>query len=373
MTKKFIRLSSWRRWLVLALMAPLAVHAAVQFNVQDLGTLPTDTASLARAINDLGQVVGDSYTAGTSNAFVWDKTGGIQPLPLPSGMAAGSSAGASGINVSGRAVGAAGFHGVLWDAGGATDLTTLPGGQNFIAFGINDGGTVIGSGAPGTVETAAFVSGGMVHTLRVLDASDSFSRALAVNNGGDIVGQSGPSAVIWSAGIPIELASNASARAINDTNGIAGVGTAFGQPFQAVLWLSGSLQPLPNPSGIAGSVANGINDANIVVGHGGPAGFHPVLDPMSHRALLWEAGVGYDLNTLLPDGSGWTLLQALDINNRGEIVGLGFREGEGLRAFLLTPVPEPAAACSMVVGLAVLWLAFRARASVSRRRELRIR
>jgi uncharacterized membrane protein len=268
-------------------------------------------------------------------------------------------------------VGAAGFHGVLWDASAVTDLTTLPGGaNNFIAFGINDAGTVVGSRDPVTSEAAAFASGGAVHALPRLQAGDPFSRALAINNRGEIVGQSGASAVIWSSAIPAGLPGGGSARAINETNGIAGVGAAPGQPFQAVLWLSGSPNALPNPFGIFGSVANGINDANIVVGHGGPARFHPVLDQMSHRALLWEAGVGYDLNTLLPEDSGWILLQALDVNNRGEIVGLGLREKEGLRAFLLTPVPEPAAVWSMLVGLAVLCSTHSARASLSRRRGL---
>ncbi len=44
-----------------------------------------------------------------------------------------------------------------------------------------------------------------------------------------------------------------------------------------------------------------------------------------------------DLNTLIPRDSGWVLLSANDINNRGQIVGYGRRNGQK-RAFLLTPL-----------------------------------
>ena len=43
-----------------------------------------------------------------------------------------------------------------------------------------------------------------------------------------------------------------------------------------------------------------------------------------------------DLNAMLEPGTGWELVQALAINNRGEILGLGAREGED-RIVLLRP------------------------------------
>jgi hypothetical protein len=65
-----------------------------------------------------------------------------------------------------------------------------------------------------------------------------------------------------------------------------------------------------------------------------------------------------DLNTLIPANSGWELMYATDINNRGQIVGYGVRDGKFQRvcyeddsdtycynfpvysAFLLTPILE---------------------------------
>jgi hypothetical protein len=56
------------------------------------------------------------------------------------------------------------------------------------------------------------------------------------------------------------------------------------------------------------------------------------------RAMLWENGVGIDLNTLIPASSGWQLLYAIDTNARGQITGWGIRNNpNGLSTFLLTP------------------------------------
>ena len=54
------------------------------------------------------------------------------------------------------------------------------------------------------------------------------------------------------------------------------------------------------------------------------------------RAFLWQAGVMIDLNTLIPDGSGWVLVSARGISEGGQIVGTGTLNGV-TRGFLLTP------------------------------------
>ena len=58
--------------------------------------------------------------------------------------------------------------------------------------------------------------------------------------------------------------------------------------------------------------------------------------------MLWEDGEPRDLNGLIPADSGWTLENALDINDRGQIVGMGQLGGEQ-HAFLLTPRSMPEA------------------------------
>jgi len=78
-----------------------------------------------------------------------------------------------------------------------------------------------------------------------------------------------------------------------------------------------------------GAVASawGVNDHGQVVGTGTPGG------------ILWQSGVITSLLSLLPPGSGWSLLGAKAINNRGQMVGFGYHNGQG-RTFLMSP-PKP--------------------------------
>ena len=51
---------------------------------------------------------------------------------------------------------------------------------------------------------------------------------------------------------------------------------------------------------------------------------------------LWQEGRAYNLNKLVARGSGWRIVKATAINNRGQIAGWGYHCGKP-RAFLLTP------------------------------------
>jgi probable HAF family extracellular repeat protein len=59
------------------------------------------------------------------------------------------------------------------------------------------------------------------------------------------------------------------------------------------------------------------------------------------HAFLDSGGQMLDLNDLIAPGSSFTLEGAYGISNNGYITGIGSGPG-GERAFLLTPVPEPA-------------------------------
>src|SRR3990172_2054469 len=120
-----------------------SVPACPQISIIDLGTLG-GTFSSGVAINERGQVVGESDTAsGDRHAFLW-KDGVMTDL----GTLGGTFSTALTINEHGRVVGysetASGeIHAFLWKDGVMTDLGTLGGTFSF-AGAINERGQVVG-------------------------------------------------------------------------------------------------------------------------------------------------------------------------------------------------------------------------------------
>jgi len=78
------------------------------------------------------------------------------------------------------------------------------------------------------------------------------------------------------------------------------------------------------------SRATAINNNEVVVGWSTRANG-------TGYAFSWtRAGGMIDLNTLLPLNSGWVLMEANGINDKGQITGYGLHNGVG-RAFRLSP------------------------------------
>jgi probable HAF family extracellular repeat protein len=143
-------------------------HALLWQNgtMTDLGNLGGVTGSIAVAINNAGQVVGDSDLPGDMffHAFVWTQAKGMQDLGVLPGDAYST---AVGINDSGQIVGLsldANFnpHPVLWQNGVPIDLNTLiPGKSGLVlqlAESINSRGQIIGFGQTSTGDTHAFLA-----------------------------------------------------------------------------------------------------------------------------------------------------------------------------------------------------------------------
>lgn len=61
----------------------------------------------------------------------------------------------------------------------------------------------------------------------------------------------------------------------------------------------------------------------------------------SRRQPLYSLGKMLDLNTLLPQGSGWKSLTPRCINDRGQIAGIGIATDGKPHIFLMTPAPSP--------------------------------
>jgi probable HAF family extracellular repeat protein len=101
----------------------------------------------------------------------------------------------------------------------------------------------------------------------------------------------------------------------------------------ALLWNGSALTDLGFLPDSQFSKPLSVNAQLQVVGVSGGAEQH---HGMPVRAFLWEDGTMIDLNSLLPPNSGWMLSDAQDINDVGEIVGTGLRNGQ-FRAYLLSP------------------------------------
>ncbi len=80
------------------------------------------------------------------------------------------------------------------------------------------------------------------------------------------------------------------------------------------------------------SRANGFNNGGVIVG----TCWDSEEIPWEKRGFVRFDEALIDLTTLLPNGSEWTVLEAKDINDAGQIVGRG-RLGDVEHAILLTP------------------------------------
>jgi len=196
-----------------------------------LMSLPTlgGNNSYAFEVNNRGQVAGIAET-GTPDpsctppqvldweAVIWGpRPGEIQQLPLLPGDTVGA---ATAINSQGTAVGTSGPnctsvssepHAVLWEKGSVTNLGSLGGLLENIAFGINDQGQVVGfSDLPGDTTTHAFLwtkENGM-QDLGTLPG-DINSYAYGINSKGQVVGDSNGGsydrAFLWQDGVMVDL------------------------------------------------------------------------------------------------------------------------------------------------------------------------
>jgi probable HAF family extracellular repeat protein len=301
--------------------------------VSELPSLPGTRFASASGINDRGEV------SGTNNVYVESSacTGGcfpgyceIQtPVLVGNGSAIDLSAPApwyagvaNDVSSSGQVVGWSRksdlpnprtWHGFLWEKGVRTDLGTLDKDWS-IATGINDDGLVVGYSQlveGGGVWYGFRWNGGVMTPLPALGAN-TYNGANKVNAAGDAVGWSGPNS---DEARPVFYPSS---------GGVLDLGSLGGTQASAFA----------------------LNDRGSVVGYSYTTG------NQSRHAFLHRDNRLWDLNDLIPAGSGWELMAATDVNDVGQIVGYGCKDGKIVlsggcvdaggtptfrRAFLLTP------------------------------------
>jgi probable HAF family extracellular repeat protein len=250
--------------------------------MQDLGTLGGNDAS-ATTVNERGQIVGFSYTNTTPN----DTTG------VPT------------------------MHPFLWENGAMRDLGSLggtlamPGSLTFLGGTrvLNDVGEVAGTSMLDGDEVlhAFFWSNGSITDLGTLGGRTS--EALAINNKSQVVGRA----------------------RLSDTPVVR-------HPF---IWEKGHMTDLGMVSPCMNGTAFGINNQGQILGSLSGCTGDP-NDITFGTAFYVEAGQPMaDLNTLITPSSDIHLVDAWNINDRGEILALGVLPDGTERAVLLLPIRRP--------------------------------
>ena len=124
---------------------------------------------------------------------------------------------------------------------------------------------------------------------------------------------------------------------MNDAGEVVGFSdTATGAPTltDAFLWRNGRMTDIGTLGGDCFSGAFGINAKGQVVGQSISCDF------TVFTAFLWQDDQIIDLNVFVPAGSGLMLNEVEEINDHGEIFGIGTLPNGDARAFLLIPVGE---------------------------------
>ena len=335
-----------------------------KYAITAIGTLAPDPShlgayvgsSVATDVNESGQVVGFATTADGvgSRAFLW-QDGQITDL----GDLGGKGSEAYGINDFGQVVGRSPGTDVserryafLWQNGRMEALPSL-GGYQSAAWEINNRGEIVGySELPNRINHAALWSNGTAIDLGEPPSSIA-SGAEDINERGDVLGNANilwqPSGtefsswpITWRDGTMVvqrvEDSYNSYGRAINDLGQIVGTIWRSSWPtsdYRPFVWYGNQRTDLPTGAFLGGT-ATDINNESVVVGQVN----RTLLEPSRQRAAVWIDGTFYDLNDCIPQDAGWVLQTATSVNERGQIVGWGYLNGQQ-RGFLLNHVFAP--------------------------------
>jgi uncharacterized membrane protein len=349
--------------------------AEVRYNLIDLGP------GKAVSVNNQGQILGSSG--------LLDATGAGNNVTLVSGNGSVSAISNTGLIVgqamTSPAITPSEYHATLFDPtghGNNVDLGSLGGTQNSRAMSVNDSGQIVGYSDfcvdDRTISHATlFDPSGSGNNIDIGIQPMPFpaSQANSINGKGQIVGWSynslgydysqcailpGTAVLFRSAGngvidlgtIPYldfenSIYPNSSlATAINNNGQIVGAvyECVSGHMHAALFDATGNhnnidLGALSGSN--AGSEALAINNNGVIVGWAGNSAM--LFDSSGHQNNL-------TLDSLIDPGLGWHLTMAYSINDNGWIVGQGDDPQGNTRAFLLTPVPEPATLTFFALG-----------------------
>ena len=358
---------SFKSLLSAALMGAIASSPALAFDLIDLGANVKPTA-----INSTGVIVGSSNTDQyPATAFRWTSASDIELI--------NGGISANAVNDNGQIAGTT-IEGAFILDGNYRDWS------DYGAFGINQPGEVAGYKVgknpyqPRSLPFNPAIFDGS--KWKVFNIAQLYPRGTrqgvyadrfilnGINSDGYAVGYkyryglSGSSAILINTNAPVNDASDVTylatpyggrAADINNSNMIVGTtgsnssageyATAFLYDYNENSVISLGTLPSNGPGSEPGltSSAYDINDLNQVVGTSWLVTANTSLnDPSTYHAFLWENGLMSDLNDLPQLPADWILTSATAINEYGDIVGVGLKNGV-THGFLLTngTISEP--------------------------------
>lgn len=333
----------------IALLTGAAPSQAQTYTLKDLGAAPGESVSVGYGLNEMGQAAGTSSAPSGAMATLFSNglatnLGTLEPNDV---------AIATGISRTTEVVGYEFFsstpnntsHAFVYSNGRLLDIhspSLFPAGT--MAEAVNGLGDVVGEGLLNSSSFHAFLyANGKMVDIGPPGSYQAF--AVAINDAGQIVGNSyftngGGGAFIYLNGAFTFLApprgAQVSVFAVNRIGEVVGEIYASGTT-HAAIFVNGSWTDLGALSGSA-THATGINTQGQVIATAifPQVSYHPPK-PGKHVGLIFIGGALVDLNTLIPAGSGFTITDAIAINDAGEILCNAKNSAGVERAVLLTP------------------------------------
>lgn len=285
---------------------------------------PSATFTLATAVNNFGEIAGWYNTpcpqrVTCERAFIWD--GAFRTLPTPPDV---THVRVRGINDSGIVVGYTPQFGGLAIAWASDQFANL--GFYGEATRVNDKVEIACTMRVGGLSRACMMRRGTLYDLGTAGGEESFATDLN-DRGQVIINADMPDgshrAFVWDKGLMTDLGTLGGTftfgNSINNRGVVVGSSHTSSGESRPFKWSDGVMSALPVPIGSP----SGINDRGAIIGNTG------------QKAWLLDDGVLTYLDDL-PEvrAKGFTSLTAVDLNERGWIVGWG-NTPAGQRGFLL--------------------------------------
>ncbi len=339
--------------LALGLPVVSAAEAPLHYRIIPLG--PASGSTVGSTLNDNGsKATGHAKTADPSvfAPFIYTRNGAnFQYLNIPGGP---SYAFGNSINNSGKTLVSVSTSSFIYNPGRQT-FTQLqnPFGDYFVrASSINNFGQTVGHVSSPTVPSGAAILWGKKGATTDLTSLYGIREAVEINDSQEItcsklVGTMARPCVISNGALSI-IGSDAPSGTypfgghsygINNLGHVVGYLTTSVGTARAFLWKDQVTTDLPVMNGIYPHGGLAVSDCDQVVGYASVIG-----STSSLRAFIYQDDTVIDLNTLIPQNSGWVFNVAKDISKgNGRILVNGTFNGQEASAIL---VPNQAGICS---------------------------